>query len=255
MAKKRKRRKQDYRDKDWLHTYYVTHKHSVAIIADIAGCRAETIRYWLKKHCIRLRTPAEARSLEATLKRKVKSTSEDLCRAVGSFALSFERLCRDLRLGVWSVLEANGLDGAWECTDILVGDLTAFPLQSILRALIVQTSTLDEDEQRVIDILFGRVSRLAEERNTIIHSAWYIDYRSRPDLLSNVYVRYRPGYSKKGAKPTPTKHPITEVERSDKECHQLADLLDHLNDCLRMRHRIRDYFETVGKTEIKVKQR
>lgn len=252
MVKKKNPKK--YKERDWIHFYYVDHMYSLTDIANIADCHPKTIRYWLKKYSIPLRSPAEARSLQAKLISKTNSASKNLNGAVGSFVIDFERLCRDLRSGVRSVLEANGLKKAWEITDILVGDLTAFPLQSILRALIAETCQLDEGEKKILNVLFGRISRLGEERNAIIHSAWYIDYKNPSDILHNSYLRYRTGYSKRGSKPAPTTHNITEIQNMDKECIVLLHLMDDLSDCLSKHHRIRDYLELVGKKEINTKK-
>ena len=99
----------------------------------------------------------------------------------------------------------------------------------------------------------GRIVRITEERNSILHSAWYIDYKSRKDLLADVFVRYRPGYSRKGAKPTPTDHPLGEVIKWESECSNLCRLLDHLSDSLRRGRPIRDAFEISGNGDIEIR--
>jgi len=86
-----------------------------------------------------------------------------------------------------------------------------------------------------------------------LRSAWYIDYKSRRDLLTDVFVRYRPGYSRKGAKPTPTDHSLGEVIKWEAECSALCRLVDHLSDSLRRGKHIRDSFEITSNGKIEVR--
>ncbi len=243
-----------YKKREWLYEMYIMHHYSAAIIAQNAGCHEATSRNWLRKHQIPVRSPAKAQSLEVEVRKKIKTASNRLSLAIGEFALTFERLCRDLRLGIWSLLDREGLRNAWELTDILVGDLTAKPLQSILRAIIAQTINLTDEDEKILTSLFSRITRVTEERNSILHSAWYIDYKSRKDLLSDVFVRYRPGYSRKGAKPTPTDHALAEVIQWEAECSTLCRLVDHLSDSLRRGKKIENSFEMTSKEEIEIRQ-
>jgi hypothetical protein len=242
-----------YKDRDWLYRYYITWKYSAIDIAYLVDCHPSTIYYWLKKHGIPVRSPSEARALEAKIRRKASDISERLDHAVGRFALSFERLCHSLRIGICTVLELHGLQNAWKITDIMVGDVTAFPLQSIFRALIVETHELSEEESKIITSIFKRVARLTEERNRIIHSAWYVDYKSRQDLLSDTLVRLRPGYSKHGAKPSPTKHPLAEIEEWTDEARELEELVTCLYHRFNRGHRIKDYFEIGADGEVQAR--
>lgn len=246
-----------YRDRDWLYQHYVTEKYSGAEIAYLlVGCHPSTIYYWLKKHKIPVRTSSETQALKAEIQRKASDASERLDRAVGSFALSFERLCHSLRFGILSVLKAHGLQGAERITEILTGDLTAFPLQSTLRALIAETHELSEEESRIITSIFKRVVKLVEERNRIIHSAWSSDYKSIQDLLSDTFARYRPGYSKRGAKPALTKYSLAKIEKWTNEAENLQRLVWGLGLCLWQRERIKDRFkiDADGKAQFRPEQ-
>jgi hypothetical protein len=237
----------EYTKKDWLETYYIQGQYSIKLVAAIAKCNPTTIRKWLRKHGIAIRPSKESRAIEVCLKLKAKTASEKLCTAVGDFALSFERLCRDLRLGIWAVLEANGLKDAWYLTDIFVGDLTAFPLQNIFRALISQTRKCNAEEKLALGDIFKRMAAITETRNSVLHSAWYIDYKSRADLLTDTYTKYRPGYDKAGAKPTPTKHSIEEVERAAVGCLTLSELISCLQSCILMNKQFGDYLHMVDR--------
>jgi hypothetical protein len=246
---------EQYKDRDWLYQQYIARKYSAADIALLVDCHPSTIYYWLKKHEIPVRSRAEGRALAFEVQRKALDASETLNCAVGCFALTFERLCHSLRLAIWSILEAHGLQNAWKITDIMVGDLTAFPLQSILRALVAETRGLSEEESKIITGIFKRAAKLAEERNRLIHSAWYIDYKSRGDLLTDTFVRYRPGYSKHGAKTSPTQHSLAEIEEWTNEAEDLQQLIRHLGECLRQGRSIEDGFEIDADGRVRVRSR
>ena len=229
MTDDRKLREPAYSQKDWLERHYVRHQSSIKAVASIAKCHPSTIRKWLDKNGIAIRSSKESRAIDARTKLKAETVGERLNTAVGDFAISFERLCHNLRLSIWAVLEANGLNDAWHITDILVGDMTAFPLQNILRALIWQTMKCNAQEEMVLSNIFKRIASITGTRNSVLHSAWYIDFRSTADLLTDTYTKYRPGYSKEGAKPSPTKYSIKAVEVAAAETQTLSQFISCLN--------------------------
>lgn len=185
---------------------------------------------------------AEELSDEDYIQQEAKELSDRLHRAVGKFTVTFERLCDNLRNAVAQILATQGLDNR-KITDILIGDMTIFPLQSILRALIIETQELSQNDLKIVKEIFRRIGELAEERNRIIHSAWYINYKSQEDILSDVLTAVKPGYSKKGAKPSPYKYPLSEIEEWTEEAQYLSVVISQLGTCIYVGHRIEDHFE------------
>jgi len=175
------------------------------------------------------------------LHRQAEALSESLYPTIGEFAVAFEALCHALRMGIGIVLEANGLRNG-RLTDILVGDLTVFPLQSTYRSLLSETQDLDELEHRLLDDIFKRITKLSESRNGILHAAWFIDFKDPEDIRNGLLTRHRPGSTKKGAKADPGKFPISDIKALTREARVLDALVHELNMCTYSKRRILDRF-------------
>ena len=171
------------------------------------------------------------------LHQKAKELSDSLYPTIGEFAVAFEAICHAIRMGIDDILQKNGLRNS-RITDILIGDLTAHPLQDIYRALLLETEKLDKTEVAILDNIFKRVSQVGEHRNRIIHSAWFIDFKNAEDIMKGLLLRYKPGRTKKGAKESPSKIPIQEIKAIIKEARVLGDLIHQLNMCLYCRSKI-----------------
>jgi hypothetical protein len=165
------------------------------------------------------------------LHQKAEALSESLYPTIGEFAVAFEALCHALKMGIGDILEKNGLREA-KLTDILIGDLTIFPLQSIYHSLLAETQQLDSLEERILDNIFKRISQLGEQRNRIIHSAWFIDYKNPEDISKGLLTQYRPGPSKRGAKESPSKFPIHAIKEITGQARILDDLVHQVNMCI-----------------------
>ncbi len=162
---------------------------------------------------------------------QARALSDSLYPTIGEFAVAFEALCHALRMGIGIILEANGLKRG-RLADILVGDLTIFPLQTIYRALLAEAQEFDATEIKVLDNTFKRIAQLGEHRNKIIHSAWFIDFKNPEDIREGLLTRHRPGATKRGAKKDPCKFPITEIKEITENARVLDDLVHQLNMCI-----------------------
>ncbi len=164
------------------------------------------------------------------IRKKAKKLNLALYPTIGEFVIAFEANCHSIRIGIGTLLQKNGLKSS-NLVDILVGDLTIFPLQSIYRAIIVEMVKLSEKEKRIVDLIFKRVINLGEKRNQFIHAAWFIDFKNLEDLKNGLLVQYRPGYSKSGAKESPGKIPIEEIKKQINESRNIGELLEELHLC------------------------
>jgi len=59
-----------YQNKEWLYQKYIIEECSMSEIADICNCNFTTIRYWLKKHVIQIRTTKEAQNTKRCKQKK-----------------------------------------------------------------------------------------------------------------------------------------------------------------------------------------
>ena len=162
--------------------------------------------------------------------KKAKSLTSDLCPTIGEFVLAFESLCHSLEMGIKDILARKGLEDA-KLVEILIGDMTLFPMQNIYRSLLVQAFELDNQEISIINNIFKRICDINEERNGIIHSAWFIDFKNPDDIEKGLLVKYRPGASKRGAKESPSKYPLEDIKKSTERTRTLTDLVEELNMC------------------------
>ncbi|MFA5366939.1 MAG: hypothetical protein WC333_03580 [Dehalococcoidia bacterium] len=167
----------------------------------------------------------------AELRTKAKELGDSLYPTIGKFAISFEANCHALRMGIGIILENDGLSNS-NLTEIMIGDLTLFPLQSIYRSMISEVMLLNETELKIIDNIFKRLGQLGEMRNRILHAAWFIDYKCAEDIKCGLLTQYKPGYSKKGAKQSPVKFPVSEIRAQIEESEKLNDIIHELNMCL-----------------------
>ena len=163
--------------------------------------------------------------------------------------MAFEGICHALRMGVENVLEKNGLQNG-RLTDILIGDLTAHPLQGVYRALLAESETLHTTEVALLDNIFTRVTLLCEERNRIVHSAWFIDFKNPEDLRNGLLLKYKPGRSRKGAKESSSKVPIQEIKDIIGEIRIVDDLVHQLNMCIYCKKKIAERFSFDDKGKV-----
>lgn len=168
--------------------------------------------------------------------------STELCPTIGEFVVNFEKVNQAIRMGIYEILEIQGLKDA-RIIDIFIGDLTFFPLQSIFRALISQTQKLNQTESKMVDNIFNRIVKLAEERNKIIHSAWFIDYKDHEAINSGMLFAYKPGHNKQGAKPPSFLYPIADIKKGAQNAIELADIVYQLGHCIYICADIELYFE------------
>ena len=168
--------------------------------------------------------------------------STELCPTIGEFVVNFERVSQAIRMGIYEILEIQGLKDK-RIIDIFIGELTFSPLQSIFRALISQTQKLNQTERKMVDNIFNRIVKLAEERNKIIHSAWFIDFKDHEAINSGMLFAYKPGHNKQGAKSPSFLYPITDIKKWAQKATELADLIYQLGTCIYICADIELHFE------------
>jgi hypothetical protein len=184
--------------------------------------------------------------------KKAKVLSTELYPTIGGFVVAFESLCHSLKTGVEEILLQQGLSDG-KLAEILIGDMTLFPLQSVYRSLLVQAYKLDAKEISIIDNIFKRVCEINEERNGIIHSAWFIDFKNPNDIEKGLLMKYRPGASKHGAKESPSKYPLEDIKKSSERVRILINLVEELNMCVYRNVYIASRFNIdVGKNSVAV---
>jgi ATP-dependent DNA ligase len=158
-----------------------------------------------------------------------KGTSA-IYRSIGEFTVKFETVCSSLRNCIIFMLDGAGLKDQ-RIAHILLASLTVDSLKNVFENLVKLTQGLDDDEQKILrDILF-RFQKLTEERNTIIHSTWFIGYGNEDTVdfsEASSYKLYRNG---KGKTMRFRKYTAKYLDELTKEADTLSTLFNRVNGC------------------------
>lgn len=147
--------------------------------------------------------------------------------AVGKFAVHFEHTCQELRTGIIWMLDRHGLTNQNVATLLLVR-LTADSLQSIFRAILSETVDLTDDARRIVDDIMSRHQKLREERNEIIHNAWFIGWGSAQQTDFAEITAMKPQRTKEGGGFRVFKRTAEDILKKVGEADELTALINAL---------------------------
>ncbi len=180
--------------------------------------------------------------MENERKAEFDQQTAELYEAVGKFAVRFEHMCQALRSGITFMLQRHGLANQNVAT-LLLADLTAFPLQNIFSSVLAETVELTDDGRRIINNIMKRCQKLTEERNDVIHNAWYIGWASPQQTDFHETTAMKPHRDKKGGE-------FKVFKRTAEDFLKLVDLADELTalvnrawGCVATNSRIENNFE------------
>jgi hypothetical protein len=84
--------------------------------------------------------------------------------------------------GIIMILSSNGLKNQL-LANIMMSDLTAYPVKSIFGSMIAETTDLSSAEQKIVNMILKRVQALINKRNEIVHSTWFVGW-AHPDAVT-----------------------------------------------------------------------
>jgi len=113
--------------------------------------------------------------MDEETKHKIDEQTEDLYAAIGHFAVEFEHVCNYLRIIIMTILSKEGL-GNEKVMQILLSDLTAEPLRSLVSSLISETQQLSEADRKIVSKILTSVQDLTKNRNDVLHGTWFIGW-------------------------------------------------------------------------------
>lgn len=172
---------------------------------------------------------------------KYEQQTKDMYVAVGKFAVHFEHMCQALRSGITFMLHAHGLTNQ-QITTILLADLTAFPLQSIFSALIAESVKLTDESRRIVNNIMKRCHKLTEERNDVIHNAWFIGWASPQDTNFSNTSAMKPHRNKKGGGYKVFKSTVEDFLQRVTVVDELTVLINRLWGCISIDRQIENNF-------------
>ncbi len=158
------------------------------------------------------------------LKEKYDNQVKELYAAIGKACVDFEHVCHALRIAILQMLQAHGLTNQ-KVSQVMMAELTAWPLLSIYQALIAETLELTEIEKRVCKQLCTQVDKLIQRRNEIIHATWFVGWAGCDDTDFSEASGHRWKRDKSGSEISVEKQEAKAFLLFAKECLETADHL------------------------------
>lgn len=157
---------------------------------------------------------------------KYEAQTGELYKSIGKCTVKFEHVCCSMQSGIIALLKKDGLQ-THNLAEILIADTTAYPLKSILQAIIGEFG-ITEAEKNICDNIFKQIQKLIERRNEIIHSTWFISdhFPIKTDFSKISSQKW--GRGKKGAIRKKEVCTSLEFEEFATKCELVSALIDRL---------------------------
>ena len=169
--------------------------------------------------------------MDEETKRKFDVQTEDLYAAIGRFAVEFEHVCNYLRIIIMTILSKEGL-GNQQVMQILLADLTAEPLRSLVASLIPETQNLSETDRKIVSKILNPVQDLTKTRNDVLHGTWFIGWVSIGDteFKNTPGVKYKK--DKTGVATKTSNWTVDDFNKLTDNATKLSRLLARVNGCI-----------------------
>lgn len=164
-------------------------------------------------------------------KENYDSQTGQLYKAIGKCAVKFEHVCFAMHQAITVLLGHHGLQNQ-RLAQVLLADLTAYPLKSILQAMIAEIASLPPTDKSICDKILVRVQKLIERRNDIIHSTWFVGWASSEDTDFSTVSGHKWSRGKQGADFKSATFTSDDFEAFAIECDIVAALIFRLWVCI-----------------------
>jgi hypothetical protein len=167
----------------------------------------------------------------AERKEKYETQVGEIYRAIGKYCVSFEHVTHAMQFGITFLLHKGGLANQ-RLAQIMLAELTAYPLKSILQAIIGELAASSPDNQKICDKIFSRVGKLIEQRNDIMHSTLFVGWAGEQDTDFSQAGGSKPSRGKSGAGTKSSTYTAQDFDNFAKECQLVAGLIHRLWTCV-----------------------
>jgi len=175
--------------------------------------------------------------------------NDDLSKKLGSFVMVFEDLNQSMLADIRTILLKNGLKNE-AIQEIILSDLTAEPIRSMLQSLCAEVLNPDTEEMKILSKVFKEIQDLIKIRNEVVHSVWAeININGKKIVLTTKLKRSRNGSTTKTI--LTTSKLLEEYIEQARHCHWL---LGGVGYCIAMDKRISDTFEKTASGEYTAKK-
>ncbi|MDH2917607.1 MAG: hypothetical protein PXX73_00225 [Sideroxydans sp.] len=139
---------------------------------------------------------------------------------VGEFCVQFEEVCYLMEEYAMHILQKEGLQNR-SIAKVLLSNLTAAPLHSMLQALLSE-HLKTEEYKKILALAFTEFKNLTEARNSIIHAKWSAPIDDEDWKKPDGLVLSRKLKTNKNGEATQY------LRYSEK------DFIEHINTCIRL---------------------
>lgn len=104
---------------------------------------------------------------------KYLKQTHEIYAAIGRFVVQFEHVCLAMQSVIIWVLDRYGLHDQ-DFSNALLCGLTARPLYQTLASVLAKIQPTENIGKQIVDNIVKRLQKLVEQRNDIIHRAWFV---------------------------------------------------------------------------------
>ncbi len=163
-------------------------------------------------------------------KEKFDKQTGALYEAFGRFVIEFEQMCERLRVCIIFSVNTNGQHGQ-QFLQVLLADLTAYPLITKLRAILSIIYKDDEQQRNHLDPLFKFCIELNELRNDIVHGTWTIGSTRVEEIEFDTAWGRKAKLTKKGLEPKLFSYKPEKVNALTEKIKIATELIFRLQYC------------------------
>ena len=156
--------------------------------------------------------------------------AEEFITSLGKFVIAFERVCEQMRIDIICIFMREGLKNQG-LAHVIVGDKTISDLQEILGALYNELRDQDDEDRKMFKGLLKNISKLAHQRNILLHSSWNFGSEAAQSELYPTTVRFR-SKQNKGADLEVHGYSASGVNHLIDEATNIQVYLQRLQNCL-----------------------
>lgn len=94
---------------------------------------------------------------------------------MGEFAVEFEIICLNMRMGITMLAQRSGLQDQ-NIMQAAMAEYTAYPLLKVFRSMFMDSNWITHEVEGALKDINKRMSRLIETRNDYIHGTVFVGY-------------------------------------------------------------------------------
>ena len=165
--------------------------------------------------------------IEQRRKAKYARQTNEIYREIGRFTVKFEHISFAMQMGIQQILGRSGLANQ-QLAHIILAEQTAYPLKSMLQAMIAETGNLDKTDLIIADKIFKQLGVLIEKRNNIIHSTWFVGWASEEDTNFSEVDSRKLSRGKTGAGIKKFDYTASDFTLLSDECEVITKMINRL---------------------------